>query len=595
MERDLRRYLVLARRWWWLLFLGAVIPMGISTYLSSRQPDLYEAKSTLVVGTSLFQNPDPEAGQLNLSSTLAEAYSELVRQGPILESVNERLGLGRHPDQLARQINTSVVWGAHLLEIRVVDYDPEIAAVIANGLADELIRRSPASGGTDPEQQEFIRSQLQDLQDKIEQTGAETEELSDSLVDLTSGSEIQNAQDRMRDLEQIRSVYQATYANLLASYREESPNTLSLFEPATAPQTPMPDKTLLITGVAGMAGLGLALAGMLLVELFDNSLRWDEDGAHSFIGLPILGTVPKASRQQRLPAKDPIDPVAQGVRAIQTNIFLLHPDRSFPTLMFTSASPGEGKSFVVANLAVVLAEAGYRVIAVDADMSRPELHEMFDLPNVSGLAEMLNEHHKEETASASIHLQDTGIENLRLLPAGRVTQDPTLLLTSPRFKDLMKKLKDQGDLIVIDSPPVLGRPDATLLATMTDATILVVSAEVTKPSLAQTAKERLLAQSGVNLLGLTVNRVKPKSYYYYARSRTEPTRAGADPESDGWMTVGAAAQYLGVRKAAVRRWYRSSKLATCREGLRTLVSRQDVEAMASGQLAGDADTETSAA
>jgi len=161
-----RYYLKLIFHWWWLLLIGALVPAGVSYQLTSQRQDFYQAAATVMVGSGL-QNPDPDLWQLNLSNTLAAAYAELVRQGPVTSAVIERLGLERSPEQLAEQIGTRIYSGAQLLEIQVTDTDPEAAALIANALADELIRRSPASGGSDPAQQEFIRRQLEELQMKV--------------------------------------------------------------------------------------------------------------------------------------------------------------------------------------------------------------------------------------------------------------------------------------------------------------------------------------------------------------------------------------------------------------------------------------------
>jgi succinoglycan biosynthesis transport protein ExoP len=575
---EIRRYLKIIVRWWWLLVVSAVVPVGVGYYFVSNQPDLYQAKATIMVGTSL-QNPDPEVGQMNLSNTLAAAYAELVRQGPLTEAVIERLGLGRAPEQLAAQIATQIRSGAYLLEIWVTDTNPEAAALIANALADELIRRSPASGGSDPEQQEFIRSQLGELQAKIADLGGQISELTASLSELTSAEEIQDVQDRIDALEEVKSTYQATYANFLDSYRAESPNVLSLFEPAVVPQWPIPSKTKLIVAVAGVAGLGLALGAIFVMEYLDTSLRWEGDGVPSILELPVLGVVPQVSRKQAVPPGSPLSPVTEGVRAMRTNVFLIRPDHPFRTLLLTSPSASEGKSFVLANLAVVLASAGNRVIAIDADMRNPALHEFFDRPNVTGLADVLGNDKVDSALPWPVALQETDFDNLLLLSAGRLPSDPTTLLTSPRFPALLEFLKDRGDVILIDSPPVSGPPDATVLATMAEGTILVVSAGLTKRELIQQARDRLLAQQGVSLLGLTVNRAKLNgSYYYHSSDRASerPKRRRGNDDAE-WLTLGEAAERLGISRAIARRWCKTGRLATRRSGLRLRVSRDDVE------------------
>jgi succinoglycan biosynthesis transport protein ExoP len=565
-SRVVRRYLRIILRWWWLLVVSAVIPIVISYHFASQQPDLYQAKVTLMVGAGL-QNPNPESGQIDLGNTLANAYAELARQGPIAEAVIERLGLEITRERLVAQIGTQVYWGAQLLEIQVTDTNPEAAALIANTLADELIRRSPASGGSDPGQQEFIRRQLDSLRVKIEDVSGEIDELVASLSELTSAAEIQEAQERIAALEEVKSTYQVNFAGLMSVYQAESPNFLSLFEPASVPQSPVPGKTRLIIAVAGMAGIGLALGAIFLMEYLDTSLQWDGKGEQSILELPVLGAIPQVSRKDTLLSDSPLSPVAGGIRALRSNLYLMRPGQSFRTLLLTSPGASEGKSSILVNLAIVLASAGNRVIVVDADMRRPRLHELLDRPNVVGLADTLSNHQGDEEDSFSIPLQETGFDNLYLLSAGRPPADPAALLTSPRFSKLLVFLKDHGDVILLDSPPVLSAPDATVIATQVDGTILVGSVGLTKRELVRQARDRLLAQQSVNLLGLTVNRAKlDGSYLYYGPDRKDKGLKKVDSD-DAFLTLGEAAARLGISKDQARRWCKSGRLPAVRKWL----------------------------
>jgi succinoglycan biosynthesis transport protein ExoP len=589
MDFEIRKYLRLVTRWWWLLVVSAAIPMAVSYYFVSQQPDLYQAKATIMVGTSLFQDPDPDARLMNLSNTLAAAYAELVRQGPVMESVTERLGLDRSPEQLAAQIATGIRSGAQLLEIYVTDTNPQAAALIANALADELIRRSPASGANDPEQQEFIRRQLEELQAKIEGLGKEIDDLTASLAELTSAAELRVVQERIASLEEVRSTYHTTYANLLGSYGAEAPNVLSLFDPAVVPQWPIPSKTKLIVAVAGAAGLGLAMGAIFLMEYLDTSLRWEAGGVRSILELPVLGAVPKVSKRKAKLSSNQLSAVAESVRAMRANVYLVRADHPFHTLLLTSPGSSEGKGFILANLALVLASVGNRVIVVDADMRKPSLHEIFDRPNVMGLADVLSNDKRDEEDSLSVPLQETDFDDVCLLSAGRPPADPAALLTSPRLSALLEFLRGQGDVILIDSPPVLGPPDATIVATVAEGTILVVSAGLTKLELIRQARDRLLAQDGVSLLGLTVNRVKHNgSYYTYGSDRgsEEPGQIEGNSE-EAWLTLSEAAVYLGISKSMARRWCRTGRLPTRRSGLRRRVSRDDVERMMHVHVSGE--------
>ena len=575
MNRGTREYFNAVKRWWWLLVVSVIIPMAITYSFASRQPDVYQAEATILVGRNVFQDPNPDSREIDLSNTLATAYAELATRRTVLERVIQRLGLRTTPENLASQIGINVQSGAQLLEIRVLDADPETSALIANALADELIRRSPISEESILEQQRFVEIQIEELEAKIAEVDAQIDEWTASLAELTSASEIQETQARIDALEQVKARYQATYVGLLGVSRSESPNELSLFEPAVVPTAPVPRQTVLTVAVSGAAGSGLAFGAILLMEHLDTSIRWSKDGVQSIAGLPVLGAIPQESKRESLLSGNPLSPIADAIRSLRVNIFLTRPQHPHTTLLLTSPGVSEGKSFITANLAVALAASGNRVIAVDIDMRRPALHELFNQMNVIGLSEILSSMDDGEGLKPPIPLQKTDFENLRLLSAGRPPADPTALLTSSRLPALLAYLKDQADIVLIDSPPALETPDARLVATMAEGAILVASDGVTRRELVQRAKDELLAKD-VNLLGIVVNRVKRKDDYY-----SSPIRSGKHREAKswgqngtkGWLTPKEVAEVLGISKSMTREWCKSGRLPAAKKGLWWRVDR----------------------
>ncbi len=578
-EPMFQHYTRILGRWWWLLLISTIVPMMVSYGLLSRKPPVYQARATLMVGTSL-QTLNPDPWQMNLSTTLAGAYAELARQEPVLEAVIDRLGLPRAPEQLAQQIETRIYSGAQLLEIRVMDTDPEVAALIANALADELIRRSPAYGASDPEQQAFLRRQMADLRARIENVDDEIARLTDQMATLVSAAEIREVQDRIAALETVKTTYQARYADFLQLYNPESPNLLSLFNAATPPQQPIPNRALLVVAVAGVAGLALAVAALILMDYLDTSLRWENDTVQAGLGLPILGAIPSVAHRERASIKagqmgSPL--LSESIHGIQTTIFFSRPDRAPRTLLITSPGAQEGKSFVLAHLAAALTAAGYRVIAMDVDLRRPSLHEFFEKPNVVGLANLLDGRLTGPWPMEA--LQATEIENLWLLPAGRTSVEPALLVGSRRFRTLLEELRRHADVVLIDSPPVLGPPEAALLASMADATLLVVDDGITRHAAARKARDRLMGQEGVHLMGVVFNRVRSSSYGYlygygyYSRDGKPRRRRKKRP----YLTVAEAADRLGVSKETALHWCRTGKLPATRVGLWWRIRPDDVE------------------
>lgn len=204
-------------------------------------------------------------------------------------------------------------------------------------------------------------------------------------------------------------------------------------------------------------------------------------------------------------------PIAEAYRTLRTNLQFSRADGSLQTLMFTSAGPGEGKSTTVANSAVVLAQAGKRVIIVDCDLRKPVQHKIFGLPN-RGVTNVLI-----ENLPATEVLQDTEIRNLRVLTSGPIPPNPSELLGSAKMERLLSELKDAADYLIIDAPPVVAVTDACVLASKTDGVVLTVAAGMVRPEMGQHAKD-LLVKANAPLLGVVLNRVeieKEHAYYYY--------------------------------------------------------------------------------
>jgi capsular exopolysaccharide synthesis family protein len=208
---------------------------------------------------------------------------------------------------------------------------------------------------------------------------------------------------------------------------------------------------------------------------------------------------------------NPRSPISEAYRQLRTNIQFYSLDRPIHTLLVTSASPEEGKSTTIANLAVTFAEAGREVLLIDCDLRRPSLHRMFGLSNQSGLTAAI----REERALAEV-LLPTGIPNLRLLPSGPLPPNPSELLGSQRMDRVVETLRDFADVLLFDAPPTIAVTDAVVLGAKMDGVLLVVSANRTKRDHAIRAR-RLLEKVNAKVLGVVMNNVKfdGSLYRYY--------------------------------------------------------------------------------
>ncbi|HLG71326.1 MAG TPA: CpsD/CapB family tyrosine-protein kinase [Chloroflexota bacterium] len=214
--------------------------------------------------------------------------------------------------------------------------------------------------------------------------------------------------------------------------------------------------------------------------------------------------------------QDPRSAVAEAFRTLRTNIQFKSLDKPIRTLLVTSSAAEEGKSTVVANLAVSLAQTGAAVIAVDCDLRNPSLHQMFGLPNERGLTSLM----LAPDSSVRDCLQRSEAGGVDVLTSGPLPPNPVELLASQRMEAVVQQLRDMADYVVFDTPPVLAVTDALVLATKVDGSLLVLSAGRARRDAVKKAK-RTLEERSTQFLGVVVNNVKldrEAQSGYYARS-----------------------------------------------------------------------------
>ena len=211
--------------------------------------------------------------------------------------------------------------------------------------------------------------------------------------------------------------------------------------------------------------------------------------------------------------EDPKSSISEQYRTIRTNVQFSFVDKTMRSLMVTSAGPGEGKSTTAANLAIVFAQQGKKVLLIDADLRKPTVHYTFQLNNYMGLTNVLT-----NSAPLLPSCQETKVENLYVLTSGPIPPNPAELLSSKAMEQCIQQLYNEFDLLIFDTPPVLAVTDAQILANQCDGTILVVESGETEIEAAVKAKE-LLEAANAKLLGVVLNKRKHREggYYYYYR------------------------------------------------------------------------------
>jgi capsular exopolysaccharide synthesis family protein len=302
-----------------------------------------------------------------------------------------------------------------------------------------------------------------------------------------------------------------------------------------------------------------AVIGILLAFLrdwTDQRLRSAEE-IKQVLGLPVLGVVPHIAGVQT-PAQrgmhlhlEPMSDVAESYRTVRTAVYFGQTAGVAKTLLITSPSPGDGKTTLASNLAIAMAQAGNRILLLDADFRKPSQHKIFDLGKRAGLSSVLAGETKLEEV-----IQPTAISGLDILPCGPIPANPSEILNSQTFADLLEELKKRYDHVLLDSPPVMPVTDARILAASCDATVLSLRAEKTTRKGAIYARD-MLHSVGSHILGVVVNDVpRKKGIYGYYYSDTElymygygRRRSAAAEKGNGDANSNGAASSTGAAKS----------------------------------------------
>lgn len=217
--------------------------------------------------------------------------------------------------------------------------------------------------------------------------------------------------------------------------------------------------------------------------------------------------------------RNPKSPVAETFRTLRTNIQFMNAKRNLKSILITSTMPGEGKSWVSANLATTFAQAGKKVILIDADMRKGTQHKMFTVESKPGLSNYLLDVSENETVDILQYVKRTGVENLYLITCGNVPPNPSELLASEGMINMVEKLKRTFDILIFDGTPGIIVTDAMIVSRLVDTTIIVAAHNETKKDNLQKVKKNL-ESVGASVAGVVINKVpvnakKYEDSYYY--------------------------------------------------------------------------------
>lgn len=504
---EIRHYFEILNRRKWVVVIVTVVTVtlvGLVTYASAP---VYSATSTVRVAQ--VQGRYADRYDLNYMVRLLNTYVELVRSRPFLDESVRRLELDIPPSVLATMVKTELVANTELLKISVSSENPVVATDLANTLSTLLVEEGERLySGQGRSSQEILLEQLAVVEVGLRADREQLETLLSNQNGEEPSAELMDLNSRIRIQEEVYGSILDAYENARLSAAARA-NSIRIAEPAVIPDTPSEPnvgRNLVLGTFVGLAGaIGLAF----LLESIDLSV-YSSDDLKGQTEVPMLGSIPEL----RVPSKLKNSPLllrsngkstaAEAFRLLSTNVLTMDYGRPPKTVLVTSIEAGAGKSTVLSNLAVSLAQSGRKVVAVDSDLRRPSLDTVFQLANKAGLKNAL-----DGTGDLHRAIQGTKIKGVSVLTSGPLSHNPAELLALPRMRQLIGDLANWADLVLFDSPPLSSFADAVVLAPLVDSVVLVTArGRVTRNQIQRAVAQ--FTQVGADQLGFVFNRAESK-------------------------------------------------------------------------------------
>jgi capsular exopolysaccharide synthesis family protein len=315
--------------------------------------------------------------------------------------------------------------------------------------------------------------------------------------------------------EKLYLMIEEKYNEAIISEQSEF-GSVSIIDPALVPRSPVSPNMPFNLTIGLVLGLILGVGFVFLKEALSSSIKSPEDLRKAgYVTLAVVAimynAVRKISKRKRINVygksidafiiaiSDPMSPISESFRGLRTNLQYSQVDKPIKSILVTSANPSEGKSIVSANLAVTYAQAGKRVLLVDADLRKPNIHNGFDLPKKPGLTTVLFGERSFMDA-----VQKTVVENLDILTSGTIPANPADLLGSQKMHVLIDAFQNEYDLVIFDSPPALAATDASIIGTAVDGVLIVVASKKTRTEDLDATRDSIESVNG-KVLGVVLN------------------------------------------------------------------------------------------
>ncbi|MGC9384893.1 MAG: GumC family protein, partial [Kosmotogaceae bacterium] len=336
-------------------------------------------------------------------------------------------------------------------------------------------------------------------------------------------STLPRIEQRLLELERKVTIKENLYTLLLEKLEEAKieeaavVGNAAVVDSAIVPNTPVKPNKKLSLAIGGVLGIFLGMLTVFLMEYLDKTLKTEEE-IERYGWKNVIGRVPLISEEElgnELFVKNkPVSPQSEAIKLTASNIeFMMHDDK---VIGITSVTPKEGKTFISVNLAYAFASKGKKVLILDFDMRRPRIEKILGLKTTEGNKELLG---IADILTKNISLSDAinhYDDNIDVITHGNIPPNPTILLSSKKMDELIKKIKEMYDLVIVDTPPALVTSDVSLLGNKLDGVVMVVRPGMTPRDGLQISIQNL-SNTGVNVYGFVVNGVErhTSNYYYY--------------------------------------------------------------------------------
>lgn len=505
---DIQEFFYPLRSWAWLILLVGALAGAVVFFISSRTIPQYQTSTRLLISDPpVTRSLDTNA--MISGQTLIGTYAEMLVDAPVLQGVIDKLGLPLTIEQLSPTITVEIVRNTQLLLVTVQNQDPQLAVDIANTIAQVFTERiRELQSQRYAASQKGLAQQVTDMEKQINDT-------TDAIAQEFDPAQKLQFEARLTE-------YRRLYASLVTNFEQvrlaEAQTSTNVFvsAPARISTVPVSPKTTRDTLLAIVAGLLLATGAVFAVHTLDDTIK-NPDEIRAKFNLPVLGMIAmhKIKEGQPVCQAEPRSPVAESFRSLRTNITYAAVDGPLRRILITSPTPQDGKTTISSNLAVILAQGEKRVVLIDADLRRPQIHHKFGLFNRIGLSDLF----VPPNDSLDGALQTCDVPRLSVITSGRMPPNPAELLTSNKMLQIFVSLSENHDLVIVDTPPLLSVTDAAALSTNVDGVILVIKPGVTKSGALTLALSQLNAVRA-RVLGVVLNGVDPASRkygYYYDR------------------------------------------------------------------------------